>query len=133
MATLRNLPDAHPISKLLLPHFRYTIAINSAARASLINNGGIIDQTFSLGTYGKEEFFKRAYERYHVDWTNIKKSVEKRGVDSCEKLPGYYYRDDGLKIFGAIQDFVGNIVHAFYQTNDDVISDGELQSWEHWE
>ena len=43
VATMRTLPDAHPINKLLRPHFRYTMAINSRARATLINDGGIID------------------------------------------------------------------------------------------
>ena len=66
MATMRNLPDAHPLYRLLQPHFRYTIGINTAARLKLINSGGIIDQAFSIGKKGKEKFFQRAYEVYDV-------------------------------------------------------------------
>ena len=58
VATMRNLPDAHPLYKLLQPHFRYTIGINSAARMKLINSGGIIDHAFSIGNKGKETFSK---------------------------------------------------------------------------
>ncbi len=69
MATMRNLPDAHPVNKLLRPHFRYTIAINTHARATLINNGGTIDKAFGIGGDGKVELFKRASECYTVDFT----------------------------------------------------------------
>ncbi len=129
VATVRNLPDAHPINKLLRPHFCYTMAINSRARATLINDGGIIDDSFGIGTNGKKELFKRAYTAYSVDWTNIRKSVKARGVDTQDELPGYYYRDDGLKIFDAIESFVTDIVNAFYPSDQDVASDSELQNW----
>lgn len=129
MATMRNLPDAHPINKVLRPHFRYTMAINVRARATLINQGGIIDQLFGIGGEGKEELFKRASPVYSVDWTNIKKSVKKRGVDNPDQLPGYYYRDDGLKIFDAYEEFVRDVVNAFYASDEDVKSDAEIQAW----
>ncbi len=129
MATMRNLPDAHPINKLLRPHLRYTMGINSRARDSLINDGGIIDQMFSLGTEGKKELLRRASAEYSVDWTNIKKSVKVRGVDNPDQLPGYYYRDDGLKLFNAIEDFVRDVVNAFYKSDSLVRSDSELQNW----
>ena len=54
IATMRNLPDPHPVYKLLRQHFRYTMAINTSARASLINNGGIIDQLFAIGRSMKQ-------------------------------------------------------------------------------
>ena len=82
MATMRNLPDAHPVNKLLRPHFRYTIAINTLARASLINNGGIIDNFFGIGGEGKVELFKRSSEVYRVDITNIKESIQERGLET---------------------------------------------------
>ena len=129
MGTLRNLPDAHPIHKLLVPHFRYTMAINSRARKTLINDGGIIDQIFAIGTKGKIEFLHRASKSFSVDWTNIKKFAKTRGVDDPEKLPGYYYRDDGLKVFNAIEEFVRDVVNAFYTSDEDVETDSELQSW----
>ena len=129
MATMRNLPDAHPINKLLRPHFRYTISINTAARATLINHNGIIDQLFAIGGDGKVEFLQRASEEYDIDLTNIRKNVVERGVDNPDQLPGYYYRDDGLKIFTAIEDFVRDIMDLFYSSDEDVKSDAELQAW----
>ena len=129
MATMRNLPDPHPIFKLLLPHFRYTMCINAAARATLVNNGGIIDKLFSIGGDGKIELLQRVSQAYSVHWTNIERSVKQRGVDDKEQLPGYYYRDDGVKIWRAIKNFVGEIINEFYKTDKDVMEDKELQNW----
>ena len=136
MTTNRNLPNAHPIYKLLRPHFRYTMAINAAARATLINKGGIIDKLFSIGGEGKEEVFKRVSRVYNVHWTNIEYSLKQRKVD-CEveskeehkvyQLPSYYYRDDGLQIWSAIKDFASKIINEFYTTDDAVLKDEELQ------
>lgn len=44
-------------------------------------------------------------------------------------LPGYYYRDDGLKIWQAIEAFVSAIISEFYISDDDVKDDPELLSW----
>ena len=129
VATMRNLPDSHPILKLLRPHFRYTMAINTAARASLINKGGIVDQLFAIGGTGKVELLNRVSKFYKVQWTNIVQHAKERGVDDHEKLPGYYYRDDGVKVWNAIKKFVEGIVDEFYSTDEEVKNDSEVQSW----
>ena len=129
VATMRNLPDAHPVHKLLRPHFRYTMAINSAARATLINKDGIIAQTFAIGNEGMETLFKRCAGIHRVQCTNIKRNLKERGVEDSETLPGYYYRDNGLKIWQAMEEYVQDIVNLFYDCDDDVKRDIELQNW----
>ena len=78
IAIKRNLPDSHPLSRLLLPHTRYTAAINAAARKSLIGEGGLIDSIFSIGGEGKVELIKRNNSKYSVRLTHIKENLEKR-------------------------------------------------------
>ena len=129
VATMRKLPDPHPVYKLLYPHFRYTMAINTSARASLINNGGIIDQLFAIGRKGTIKLFQLVSEQYRVHWTNIVQFAKERGVDDPEKLPGYYYRDDGIKIWEAIKTFVSGVIDEFYKTDKDVKKDEELKNW----
>ena len=129
VATMRTLPDAHPVCRLLLPHYRYTIGINTAARLKLINKGGIIDQAFSIGGKGKVNLLQRAYNTYDVREADIKHSVKHRQVDDEKLLPNYYYRDDGIKIWDAIESYVKDIIHLFYKNDKDVKGDEELQSW----
>jgi len=105
------------------------MAINTRARASLINNGGIIDRIFAIGGDGKVELMRRATKGYTVHRTNIKRSIEERHVGSCSELPGYYYRDDGLKIWEAIEKYVSSIVDEFYSSDADINDDTELQDW----
>ena len=121
---MRNLPDSHPIQKLLHPHFRYTMAINSRARETLISPDGSIATTFATGP--PQELMKKASPLFSVDQANIEESVKSRGV---ENIPGYYYRDDGLKIFRAIKEYVAKVVNLFYASDEEVGSDEELEAW----
>ena len=59
----------------------------------------------------------------------LKRNVEKRGVDDPTLLPKYYYRDDGILIWNAIEAYVTEIIDIFYKTDDDVKEDTEVQSW----
>ena len=131
VATMRNLPDAHPLYKLLQPHFRYTIGINTAARAKLINPGGLIDHAFSIGGKGKDLLFQRVSKIYDVQGANVKENVRKRGVDDKNLLPNYHYRDDGILIWNAIESYVREIIGIFYESDEDVKEDIEvnLDGW----
>ena len=126
---MRNLPDAHPIFKLLRPHFRYTMAINTKGRLKLMNDGGTVDRTFAIGGEGRRQLMYRGGMAYNIHCTNIKRSVQERGVDDPNILPGYYYRDDGLKIWNAIEDYITDVLNEFYSSDGDVKNDPELQNF----
>jgi len=53
LASWRNLPSLHPVWKLLIPHVRGVLAINTLGRERLIPAGGVADNTLSLGGGGK--------------------------------------------------------------------------------
>ena len=127
MALMRNLPDAHPLYKLLRPHVRYTMAINTVARESLLGHNGSISKFFSIGSVGQDQLFLRSNKRYSVHWSNIKRNIKDRGVDNTSQLPGYHYRDDGIKVWNAIEAYVSHIINQFYADDAAVSGDKELQ------
>ena len=49
IAMRRQMSIMHPVFKLMLPHFRYTMHINANARASLVNAGGECTLPFTQG------------------------------------------------------------------------------------
>ena len=130
---MRTIPDAHPLYKLLRPAFRYTMPINVVARKVLLEDGKLFDETFSIGgkdhLSGKHKLIQRSNEKYSVHWSNIKRNLVERGVDDPDKLPNYYYRDDGVRLWNAMESFVKSIIDLFYKDDTDVQQDSELKDW----
>ena len=129
MALMRNLPDAHPLYKLLRPHVRYTMAINTVARESLLGPDRSIANIFSIGSEGQDQLLRRSSKRFRVHWSNIKRNIKDRGVDNTSQLPGYHYHDDGIKIWDAIEAYVSRIINQFHADDAAVSGDKELQNF----
>ena len=129
VAMHRQLSVAHPLHQLLAPHCRFTMAINHAARTKMLAPGGPIDKTMSVGAEGALQLCAKAWQSWSFSQYDLRADLKSRGVDDACRLPGYHYRDDALKIWDAIADFVGAVVRTFYRSNADVLADFELQAW----
>ncbi len=83
IATNRQLSALHPINLILVPHFKYTMDINSAARAVLISAGGIIESSFTPGKYCLE----LGALVYKLDWRfdqqGLPADLQKRFDSTC--------------------------------------------------
>uniref|UniRef100_A0A3B4HCV0 Hydroperoxide isomerase ALOXE3-like n=1 Tax=Pundamilia nyererei TaxID=303518 RepID=A0A3B4HCV0_9CICH len=120
IATFRCFPEIHPLYKLLIPHFRYTLNVNSGARNSLLGPDG------SLGYEGIKELMRRGLSRMTYSSLCLPENIAARGLQS---IPNFYYRDDGLKLWNIINSFVKYIVEHYYPSDSDVCKDTELQEW----
>ncbi|KAL3883123.1 hypothetical protein ACJMK2_029416 [Sinanodonta woodiana] len=129
ISTMRNLPSVHPVFKLLIPHMRYIIAVNTTGNEVLLQGEDSIFQKLLAVSGSELDFIRSAYRLFHWDDMNIPKDLAKRGVDDPGVLPGYWYRDDSLMLWKSILKFVSGVMNIFYSTDDDVRADGELQHW----
>uniref|UniRef100_A0A3P8Z5J3 Arachidonate 5-lipoxygenase a n=1 Tax=Esox lucius TaxID=8010 RepID=A0A3P8Z5J3_ESOLU len=129
VAMFRQLPAVHPIFKLLLPHIRFTIAINTKAREQLICEFGIFDKANGTGGGGHVEMIQKAMKTMTFRSLCFPDSIKARGVESCEDLPYYYYRDDGNKVWEAVKSFVWDVVCIYYNSDDTVQTDEEIQAF----
>ncbi|XP_071771915.1 hydroperoxide isomerase ALOXE3-like [Centroberyx gerrardi] len=125
VATVRSFPAIHPLYKLLIPHFRYTIQVIIDGRPKLIGPKGALSQC-SLGTEGLNEIMRRALSEMTYSSLCLPEDIAARGLES---VPNFYYRDDGLKLWSIINSFAKAMVEYYYPSDSDVRKDSELQAW----
>uniref|UniRef100_UPI00398E5E8D arachidonate 12-lipoxygenase, 12S-type n=1 Tax=Pristiophorus japonicus TaxID=55135 RepID=UPI00398E5E8D len=126
IATLRQLPAVHPIFKLLTPHTRYTLEINTRARSDLLGKNGVIARVVASGGSGQFVIAQRAFQSFTYRAMCLPDNLMARGL---EGLKEYYYQEDGLKLWFAINKYVKGIVGLYYKSDQDVLEDIELQAW----
>uniref|UniRef100_A0A3P8PGM8 Arachidonate 5-lipoxygenase a n=1 Tax=Astatotilapia calliptera TaxID=8154 RepID=A0A3P8PGM8_ASTCA len=129
IAMFRQLPAVHPAFKLLIPHIRFTIAINTKAREQLICECGIFDKANATGGGGHVQMVQRAVKTLTFRSLCFPDLIKSRGVDSKEELPTYFYRDDGYKVWEATKRFVSDVVNIYYTSDESVQGDEEIQAF----
>ncbi|XP_036891371.1 polyunsaturated fatty acid lipoxygenase ALOX12 isoform X2 [Sturnira hondurensis] len=126
VATMRCLPGLHPVFKLLIPHTRYTMEINTRARGQLISAGGIFDKAASTGGGGHVQLLRRATAQLTYRSLCPPDDLADRGLLG---LPSALYAHDALRVWEITARYVEGIVHLFYHGDDVVRGDPELQAW----
>ncbi len=127
MATRRCLPDTHPVSTLLRPHFEGTLNINDMLPTSMLAPGREVDKAFG-GTLSAT--LKLSVEGLRASSFNalfLPADLEARGVTS--PTLEYPYRDDALELWRAIEEWVGTYVRLYYGSDEQVRADAALQAW----
>ncbi|XP_034756215.1 hydroperoxide isomerase ALOXE3 [Etheostoma cragini] len=125
VAALRSFPVIHPLYKMLFPHFRDTLYINTIGRTSLFGPDGAFSKS-SLGYDGLQELMRRALSKTTYSSHCLPENIKARGLES---IPNFYYRDDGLRLWNIINSFVRAVVEYYYASDSEVCKDTELQEW----
>ncbi|XP_046906892.1 polyunsaturated fatty acid lipoxygenase ALOX15B-like isoform X2 [Hypomesus transpacificus] len=126
VALLRNFPMVHPLYKLLVPHTRYTLQINTMARAKLISKDGVFTQYSASGGEGMFTILQRELSSLTYSSLCLPEDIAARGLES---IPNFYYRDDGLRLWDVIHRFVQGVIGHYYKSDLEVKKDSELQNW----
>ncbi|XP_070197537.1 allene oxide synthase-lipoxygenase protein-like [Littorina saxatilis] len=130
VTTHRQLSQHHPIFKMLAPHFLFLIAIDSKARETLINPGGIIDTIMNAGLEGSFEIIRKRLTKWRMDVDGtLPVELVKRGVEDTTALPNYHFRDDALRVYDVIKTYATDYVKLYYKNSGDLQGDWEIQAW----
>ncbi|XP_054791232.1 seed linoleate 9S-lipoxygenase-3-like [Prosopis cineraria] len=137
IATHRQLSQLHPMHKLLHPHFHDTLFINALARQNLISADGIIETSFLPGKYAME-MSSVVYKSWNFLDQALPADLLKRGMAVEDPtaphglslvIKDYPYAVDGLLIWDALKTWVHDYVSYYYENDDMIKQDPELQSW----
>nr|XP_040035094.1 polyunsaturated fatty acid 5-lipoxygenase isoform X1 [Gasterosteus aculeatus aculeatus] len=129
VAMYRQLPAVHPVYKLLIPHIRFTMAINTKAREQLICECGIFDKANATGGGGHVQMIQKAMKSLTFRSLCFPDMIKSRGVDDQKELPTYFYRDDGYQVWEATKSFVSDVVHIYYTSDETLQEDEEIQAF----
>lgn len=63
---------------------------------------------------------KKYYKDLNWSSYDLPTVLKERGVLDADKLPGFHYRDDALKLWQAIQDYIKDILSIYYHSDKDI-------------
>ncbi|KAM8860360.1 polyunsaturated fatty acid 5-lipoxygenase [Spinachia spinachia] len=129
VAMYRQLPAVHPVYKLLIPHIRFTMAINTKAREQLICECGLFDKANATGGGGHVQMIQKTMKSLTFRSLCFPDMIKARAVDDKEELPTYFYRDDGYQVWEATKSFVSDVVHIYYTSDETLQKDEEIQAF----
>lgn len=125
IAAQRCLAPAHPIKAFLEPHFTLTLASSATLRMAMAEDGPLT-RIHAFTHAGLWDFLRDRYRDWSVSDLDIEKNLARRGILD---IPGFHYRDDSLRHWRAICEYVHRLVDAVYGANSEVECDDELQAW----
>ncbi len=129
LASYRQLSAKHPLHVLLIPHFEGTLPINALAIRRLLAEDGRVEQLLGIEIEECHNLIREVRNKYRFRASFPLTDLERRGVGHDSKLTHYPYRDDGLLLWAALEDWCQNYIDIYYESDGDVADDTELASW----
>ncbi|KAF3037682.1 hypothetical protein E8E12_007729 [Didymella heteroderae] len=137
VATNRTIPEDHILYETLSPHWFRTLALNKAARETLVP--AVIARIAGFGPTTKPEtsrvlqLVNWSYEQFDFQAKYIPIDLKKRGFNvealTEEKYRNYPYATDMYLLWGVIHDFVKSVLGTKYKSDADVQNDQYIADW----
>ncbi len=125
ISVARTLSWKHPLRRLLGSHLQSTIQQNANAAGVLVVDGGLFDTVFTGGD-SKDKLLAWGHARWRYEQMIFPERVEAQKLDSLTDCP---FRDDGLRVWDAVADYVDAYVARYYPDEETLRGDRELRCW----
>jgi len=129
IATPRQLPQNHPLYRLLKPHFRFLLAINQRGNQLLLGEGAAIENLLAPTREASIDLINRAYREKSFASYALPTQLKQRGVGLDSGITDFPYRDDALLLWDAIARYVEQFLGRYYPDDVAVQQDPYLQAW----
>ena len=63
---------------------------------------------------------KKYYKNLNWSSYDLPEVLKERGILDANKLPGFHYRDDALRLWQAINEFITDILSIYYHSDNDI-------------
>lgn len=128
IATPRQLHPAHPVYRLLKPHFRHLLAINTRGNTILLSEGAVIDTLMAPQMSISLDLMNQYYNQHGFPDLALPNNIRQRGIE-VDYLSEFPYRDDALLLWEAIARYVTQYLTQYYPNDQSVQQDVQLQAW----
>jgi arachidonate 5-lipoxygenase len=130
VASKRSISEHHPLFDMIAQHGWLTIALNVSARIFLVGKQlGVSAPLYSCGYYGVRKLAKDIRDQFDYRDLNPEVDLARRQVLDPTLLPGFYYRDDTLRVWAIIKQYVQELLDVIYPTEEHLLRDYEVQNW----
>jgi hypothetical protein len=137
VATNRTIPEDHILYETLSPHWFRTLALNKAARETLVP--AVIARLAGFGptidpkTSRVMALVNWSYKNFNFQDKYVPNDLMKRGFNvealTEEKYRNYPYATDMYLLWGVIRDFVKSVLGTKYKSDADVQNDQYIADW----
>ncbi|KAL4784142.1 lipoxygenase [Aspergillus varians] len=134
VASHRNLEQHHPVMQLLYPHWQKTLALNAAARTTLVPY--VVVELVGFPKDNALEFIRNAYADFDFKKHYVPTDLEERGFPPEQlneaKFHNYTYAKCINSMWGKIRKFVRGMLELDYPGPDadqKVADDRSIQAW----
>lgn len=116
----------HPLYALFNPVFFGHANACRWVRKLVLKEKGAIGCLLPLTSAGTRDIVKAAYAGWSFDSTSPTFKLSQRHLTDAR---GFAYAEDTLEIYQVVQQTMISFVDKFYNADEDIANDGELQNW----